>query len=226
MQLGTCVADGKHTKWEINFYKTLEECCKFPWLKKNKCIRLGSKPPTSGPTRYPTKAPIREIDPPTQSPSKFKSQQPTIAPITKSPTQSPMASSPSKMENVSTSTTTTATSYKVETTAPVSSSPTKRLTSRPTLEPCDNKWHVSVNPDEIRTCTTSLDYPNAWESNPHLKAKMLLDTPDECCDNNFEEGECKLVYVCGDSEMQEPETPSGDSCDSLWHLSLEKEEAW
>lgn len=221
MQLGTCVADNKHTKWEINFYDTLEECCEFPWLKKKKCISLGSKPPTSGPTRYPTKAPVKETDPPTQSPSKFPSNRPTSAPVTQSPTQAPVASSPSKVEDISTTTTTTATTYKVET-----SSPTKRPTSRPTLEPCDNKWHVSINPDEIRTCTNSLDYPNAWESNPQLKSKMLLDTPDECCDNNFEGKECRLIYVCGDSDRQEPETPSGSSCDSLWHLSLEKNEAW
>jgi hypothetical protein len=236
--LETCVADNKFGRWEVNFFDTLEECCKFPWLLEKKCIRLGSKPPTSGPTVHPTKAPTkaskRPTKAPTASPSKNPiSRSPTGAPTTPSPSFSPITPFPSyspvqREETTTTATTITTTSTMITTTATsqqISSTPTFNQTNEPTMESCDNKWHVSVQVNEIQSCTNSLDYPSAWDSNTALKAKMLLDTPEQCCSNNFSGKTCNVVNVCGGAG--ESEVPNeGGECNSLWHLSVENSKAW
>ncbi|KAL3791278.1 hypothetical protein HJC23_000895 [Cyclotella cryptica] len=231
--LGTCVSDNRHSEFEINFYDTLEECCKFPWLIEKKCLRIGSKSPTNRPTGKPSKAPSahptnRPSKPPSTSPtkrpitfsptgkpsstssptippSKTPSTTPTTKPVTLSPTSNPITSSPSKIPT------------SLPTQKPTSLSPTRRPTPGPTIppEPCENKWHVSIEPGELQTCTNSLNYPAAWDSNPTLKSKMLLDTSKQCCDNNFSGKECKLTNVCGGGS-------AAGSCSSRWHLAIER----
>lgn len=225
------MADGKHTRWEVNFYDTLDDCCKFPWLEYNKCIQVASGQPTNRPTNHPTSRPTKkppQSKPPTTSPSKN--------PVSPYPTtRAPVTSSPSKARETSTTTTTTSTTTTTVTTpfttsAPVFPSPTELPSNRPTLEPCDNYWHVSIHIDELQTCTNSLVFPVAWELTPELKAKMLLDTPEQCCEANFPDKECNIINTCGGAgviEPEEPEPPGEDGgCDALWHLSLEKGRSW
>ena len=94
------MADGKHTRWEVNFYDTLDECCKFPWLEYNKCIQVAAAQSTSRPTTRPTIRPTKKSPtskPPTTSPSKNA--------VTPYPTRAPVTSSPSKAGETSTTTT-------------------------------------------------------------------------------------------------------------------------
>jgi hypothetical protein len=43
-----CKNDGGHSEFEVNFFKSLEDCCSFPWIDYDTCIQYSfTNPPTS-----------------------------------------------------------------------------------------------------------------------------------------------------------------------------------
>jgi len=64
--------DGGHSEFEVNFFKSLEDCCNFPWIDTNHCMKFSrTNSPTNKPTRKPrTRRPTpKPTFPPTPSPT-------------------------------------------------------------------------------------------------------------------------------------------------------------
>jgi hypothetical protein len=73
-----------------------------------------------------------------------------------------------------------------------------------TTTDCGKKWHISILPNGLHTCTNDNVYPPEWDT---LSSTYLLSTPQECCSNFFPGVECKILNHC--------------DCHSNWHISIQ-----
>jgi hypothetical protein len=75
---------------------------------------------------------------------------------------------------------------------------------------CHSNWHISISPGESNVCTNDENYPTSWKNQPHVH---LFHSVEECCAENFGEGEeCGVrdaCEVCVDSWHVNPDMPGG-----------------
>jgi hypothetical protein len=78
-----CKNDDGYGEWEINFFKSLEECCSFPWIDHDTCMEYSF---TTKPTQKPSRKPSRQ-------PSNHPTPQPTKKNQTPKPTEKVVSNS-------------------------------------------------------------------------------------------------------------------------------------
>ncbi|KAL3791277.1 hypothetical protein HJC23_000894 [Cyclotella cryptica] len=85
-----CKNDDAYSEFELNFFKSLEECCHFDWIDYDHCMEFSfTNPPTPRPSKKPSKLPTKK--PTTKRPSPKPTRFPTMQPI--KPNSAPIGTS-------------------------------------------------------------------------------------------------------------------------------------
>ncbi|KAL7473789.1 hypothetical protein ACHAXS_014417, partial [Conticribra weissflogii] len=187
----TCTNDGNYTSTWTLFYPTGEACCQGFFNGPCTLIDACGGDDEDGdmnqqsdnaltPTVNPTNHPVATSEPtvsPTNTPTKSPTNTPSNIPTTNTPTTDPTGAPTIYTSICPTSTTTNG----------------------------NDKWHLSMNPNDIKTCTNDKNYPASWdEASPQAQASVFFESAVLCCVTLYGDVHgCNIVEVCHDDEQEE-----------------------